>query len=350
MRKLNRFMTIVLTAIFLFSLFPVVASADALPKKLQWDISVFGGPRFLTFPIDDWAKDVMRETEGRWEVKIHYGSVLAPAREGLPGLKSNLFEGCLTTSMYHPGKTPLLTVFSNPFFGPKTVRQTGEWFKLVVEHPAVVKELGEWNAKIMFPCPLQQYNFMGKIPIKTVNDFKGARVRIDKTAGRPLETYGAVITSMPSTAIYTALERGMLDTVCMNWTSPFGAFKLYELSKYATLGVDLKVVDMWFLVNNKAWNNLPEQWKKIANESAAKAVDRYVKVLKADDEKWLPVFKKAGIEIFQFPKSERGKLMNESKASWEAWIKEVEGYGKPGREVFDYADKARDEVMSKFGE
>jgi TRAP-type C4-dicarboxylate transport system substrate-binding protein len=350
MKKLIYIVAVGLTGIFFFMLFSGAVNAGTVPKKLHWDISVFGGPRFLTYPIDDWAKDIMRETDGRWEVQIHYGSVLATAKDGPNGLKSNLFEGCLTTSMNHPGQTPLLSVFNNPFFATRTVRQCGEWFKATTKHPAIVKELEGWNAKIMFPCPLQQYNFMGRVPIKTVEDFKGLRVRLDKAGGRPLEAFGATLVNMPATDIYSALEKGMLDVVCMNWTSPFGAFKLYELSKYATIGVDLKVTDMWFLVNKKAWDKLPEEWKKIANESAEKAIDRYVKVLKADDKKWLPLFEKAGIEIFTFPESERMKLVEKSKESWEDWIADVSKHGKPAREVMKYAAEKRDEVMKKYGE
>jgi TRAP-type mannitol/chloroaromatic compound transport system substrate-binding protein len=178
----------------------------------------------LTYPFEDWAKDMKDLTDGRWEIEVHYGGVLAPGKEGIDGLKAGMFEAVLYTSMYGPGKLPLSTVMQLPFMGPPTVLMTGEWFMAVQAPPALKKEVDQWNAQILFPTPLRQYNHMGTVKITKAEDFNGVRVRIDPVAGKPLEDYGAVLTMMPAGDIYTALERGMLDSVLWQWTYTFGAY------------------------------------------------------------------------------------------------------------------------------
>jgi len=301
----------------------------------------------LTFPFADWARDMKELTDGRWDIEIHYGGVLAPGREGIDGLKAGMFEAVLYTSMYGPGKLPLSTVMQLPFMGPPTVEQTGDWFMAVQEHPALVKEVNSWNARILFPTPLRQYNYMGKVPIQKAEDFDGVRIRIDSIAGAPLVEYGAVPTMMPGGDIYTALERGMLDGVLWQWTYTFGAYKLYELSKYATLGIDLKLTDMYCYVNQDAWNKLPDEWKKLANYSTNRAGERYSTYLKEADLKWIPIFTKAGIEVHEFPAAERAKLMEKALPTWNTWVKDIEAQGLPGQEVLDFAIAKRNEIIAK---
>jgi len=303
---------------------------------------------FTTQGIADWADDMKALTEGRWEIEIHYGAVLAPAKEGIDGLKAGLFEGVLYTSMYGPGKLPLSTVMQLPFFGPPGIPATGDWLMEVAKHPAIQKEADQWNAKILFPAPVASYEYMGKKPLKTVEDLKGLRVRIDPTSGKPLEDYGAVLTNLAGPEIYTALERGMLDGVIWVWTYTFGAYKLYELSHYATTNLNLKKTDIYLYVNKDAWNKLPDEWKRLAEIMAAKAPVRYDMHNTAADAKWLPAFAKAGIEITELPDAERAKLIEKAQPSYDKWIKDMEDKGLPGQEVFDFAVQKREEIMAKY--
>jgi len=191
---------------------------------------------------------------------------------------------------------------------------------------------------------------MGKKPFKTVEDLDGLRLRIDPVSGAPLKDYGAVLTTLPGPEIYTALERGMIDGVIWIWTYTFGSYKLYELSQYATLGIDLKVTDMYTFVNKDAWNKLPDEWKKLANFSASKATERYDNYLAKADVGWLPKFMGTGMEITQFPAEERAKLVEKAESAYQAWIKDKEDKGLPGKEVFEWAKAKREEIIAKYTE
>ena len=318
-----------------------------LPEKLHWDVSVWGGPRVLTHPIADWAKDMNELTDGRWEVEMHYGAVLAPSKEQLDGLKAGLFDVALSASHYAPGKHPLLTVDHLPFITPPTIKQKGEWGDAIARHPAIQKELEQWNAKFLFHAPLSSYEFMGKVPIRTVDDLDGVRMRIDPLAGKVLEAFGLVPTMVSPSEMYVALDRGMLDSICLPWTYTFGSYKLYELSKYATIDIDLKGAGMNVVVAKDSWDALPDEWKKLAEFSARKAWDRYDKYNMEADMKWLPVFSEAGVEIIHFPPEERAKVLAKAEAAWEDWVKDMEAKGLPGREILEFTLAKRDEIIAK---
>lgn len=329
---------------------PAPAPAPApkpLPEKLHWDVSLWSPAKALNYPVEAWVQDMKEQTGGHWEIEIHPGEVLAPAAQTIDGIKAGMFQVGLISSMYIPGKIPLRTVTQNPFLAPPTIAGAGEWVQAVSDYPAIVKQMDAWNAKVLFSFAVGPYEYMGKKPLKKVEDLNGLRVRIDPVGGAPLAAYGAVITMMAGPEIYTALERGMLDGVLFIWPYTFGTYKLNELSQYVTLGIGLLISDMWVAINKDAWNALPDEWKKLAEESAAKTVDRYVAFRKQDDQKWLDMYAKQALEITTLPAAERAKLVAKAEPSWEKWIKEMEDKGLPGRQVFNSAKAKSDEIMAK---
>jgi len=48
------FLTAVLASVAL--ILPSTSTAATAGKKVHWDVSLFGSPRQLTYPINDWAK------------------------------------------------------------------------------------------------------------------------------------------------------------------------------------------------------------------------------------------------------------------------------------------------------
>ncbi len=327
---------------------PTPTTAAKLPDKLHWDVSLWSPAQALNYPVERWAADMKEQTGGRWEIQIHMGEVLAKAANGLDGLKAKSFEVALMSTMYHPGKTPMRGVFELPFFAPPTLGAAYEWINAVVNgSPAIQKEMDSWNAKVLFSYGVGPYEYMGKIPFKKVEDLKGNRIRLDPISGAPLEQYGAVMNNIPGPEIYTALERGMIDSVIFAWPYTFGTYKLNELSKYATLGVEVKIADMYVACTKDAWNALPDEWKKLSEAATAKNIERYLDFRKTDDGKWLDIFKKQQMEIIQLDPAERAKLVDKAKPSWDAWMKDIDGKGLPGTELFKLAQAKKDEILAK---
>lgn len=43
---------------------PSPTPVSKLPDKLHWDVAVSGSPRTLTYPMEDWSKDMKESTKG----------------------------------------------------------------------------------------------------------------------------------------------------------------------------------------------------------------------------------------------------------------------------------------------
>jgi len=332
-----------LTAFCLGLLFisnPAVSSAS---DTITWNISLWGGERDWTRPLHRWVEDMKNGTNGRWIIKLHYGSVLSPSKENIDGIKAGLYEGCQFCGSYAPGKTPLNRVFELPFILPQEPEQISRMMAALWEHPAVLKELQRWNAVPLFPAAITQYGLMGNKRIVKVEDFDGIRIRIPGEMARVLTQFGAVPVMLPVADLYEAMDKGTVDMGTLPWPFSFGAFKIHEVSKYVTTNFSPGSNSCAFLANKDAWKALPEEFKKLHMEWYKKAPKVWGDEYKKGEKKWIPIYKKK-LEFVRFPDEERAKLLSKAKGVHMQWIKLMKKRGLPGQEVYDYFISKRKEI------
>jgi hypothetical protein len=65
---------------------------------------------------------------------------------------------------------------------------------------------------------------------------------------------------------------------------------------------------------------------------------------KKGDERWIPIYKKQGIEFMKFAPESRAKLVSKAEGVYKKWIERMEKKGLPGKEVFDYFMAKRKEI------
>jgi TRAP-type C4-dicarboxylate transport system substrate-binding protein len=327
-------------------LVPLSPKAIAAQKTITWNFSLFGGRRAWSEPLHAWAEDMNQKTRGRWIIKLHYGEVLSPSKENWDGIKAGLFEAAAICVAYTPGKIPLHTVSELPFIAPTSNWDLTQMMVEMWKHPALKKELLKWNAVPLLPSALCQYHLMGNKAVRTVEDLKGARIRIGGEIGKVLAEFGAVPTLVPSPETYEALSRGTVDLVGFPWTYGFGAYKAHEVSKYVSIPMTLGTMSCYYIANKDAWDALPEEFKKFHMQWYNNSPCIFHNAFKVADDKWLPIFKEK-LEFIDFPESERDKLVAKAKAVYEKWVKAREAEGLPGREVLNYYLEKRKEVTGR---
>jgi TRAP-type mannitol/chloroaromatic compound transport system substrate-binding protein len=186
---------------------------------------------------------------------------------------------------------------------------------------------------------------MGNKRIAGVSDMKGVKMRISGLNAKALQTFGAVPTMVTAPEGYQALERGTIDSFGLPYTYTFGAYKLYEVSKYVTEGMAMSGLVCFQGVSLTAWNKLPDNLKAKLPQAKEKAVAALLEAYKVADAKWLPIFKEK-VEITPFPAAERKKLEAGANAIWEQWAKDQDAAGRPGRAVLNFV-KAEVAKVSK---
>ena len=167
-------------------------------------------------------------------------------------------------------------------------------------------------------------------------DVKGLQTR---AAGKAFENMlvgaGASIASMPSSAIYNAMQTGVLQAANTS-SSSFVSYRIYEQVKcYTPAGKTA----LWFmyqplLMNKTVFDSLDKNQQTVLMEGAKIAEEYYLNGAKKEDDASVKVFKKNGVRIKEMSVDEFNAWREIAKET--SYKKFVSGY-KDGQRLLDLA-------------
>jgi TRAP-type C4-dicarboxylate transport system substrate-binding protein len=320
-------------ALFAIS-FGLAASAQA--GKSTWNFNIWGGKRAFTAGIESMKVDLEKAGGGNFELKINYGDALGPRRQNPENIKAGGFEAGQLCVGYYPNKFPLHSVMELPFLLPRDLHQRAAVEMEVMKHPALIAELSDrWNMKFFGPAFLPAYEFMGNKRIETTADMKGVKMRISGLNAKALQVFGAVPTMVTAPDGYNALDRGTIDSFGFPYSYAFGAYKLYEVSKYVTEGLGMSGFMCLQVVSKDAWNSTPAAVQNAIPAAQTNAIKTMISAYTTADKKWIPIFHKK-LEVVQVDPSVRAELAAGAGKIYAEWAKEQDGKGRPGTEMLNF--------------
>lgn len=312
------------------------AATALAADKVVANFNIFGPKRAVTVGMEVVAEGVHKLAGDAVEIKIHYGAALGPQKQTPESIKTNGYEGGQMCVGYYPNKFPLLSVMELPFLLPVDIQARAKVETAVFNQPDIVKEMtGRWRSRYFAPALLPAYEFMGNKKIAKAEDLKGVKVRISGLNAKALQVFGAVPTMVTAPEGYTALERGTIDSFGFPYTYAFGAYKMFEVSKYVTEGVAMSGFMCWQGISTGAYDKMPEKVKKALPELQLQAQQAMIKAYEKSDAKWRPIFKEK-LDMSQFPASEREKLAAGSAKYWKEWADQQEAAGRPGKKILEF--------------
>ena len=230
--------------------------------EVKWKLGAWGKPRAGTANVEILKKFMDERTGGKFRIQIGYESFGQP-KELLDLLKVGSLEIDqhlrLATIPRSCRCTRLSTCRSCRSPTPTSRRRSTTPSTRI---PLVLKEFAGWNAMPYMSSLLPNNEFVGrgKAP-KTVEDFKGMRVRALAGIGDAMRKLGAVPTSVDATEVYTSLERGTVDAAAFPSTYAHQSYRTYEVGKWYTENMMLGSVGCPTLIHVDRWAELPAQYK-----------------------------------------------------------------------------------------
>jgi len=314
---------------------PLVMVAGDAAAAVDWNVSLWGKRRAFTEHVEKLAELVDSKSGGEFTLNISYGG-LSKNRENLDGISVGAFEMAQFCAGYHRDKNPTLTVLELPFLGVQNLEQEVAVSKAVYSHPAVVADLARWDAKLLMPSPMPQYNIVGSGDPRTkLSDFEGMRVRATGGLGKAFASVGAVPTSMTASEVYSAMETGVVDTVAFAQHAHL-AFRTIDLATWWTENLNPGTVNCPVVVNTVAYEGLSDEHRAIFDESVDEALDFYVQNYQNNViGKWNEVLAEKNVTKVTIPQSEIDAFRDATASISDEWIGEMEAQGYPGRELYD---------------
>ena len=155
------------------------------------------------------------------------------------------------------------------------------------------------GAHVMSLMTMGMRNMYSKKPIKSVEDVKGMKVRVQatKTEDTHFPAYGAQTVHMPFGEVYTSLQTGVVN-VAENGVNVYMANKHYEVAPILSL-TQHEANNNAIWVSEKAWSAFSDQEKKWV-QAAAEEVGRVepARALALEQESAVKL-KKMGVEVVE---------------------------------------------------
>ncbi len=301
----------------------------------EWNVSLWGKRRAFTEHVEKLAELVAQKTNGEFTLNISYGG-LSKNKENLDGISIGAFEMAQFCAGYHRDKNPTITVLELPFLGVNTLEEEVAVSQAVYQHPAVVADLARWNARLLMPSPMPQYNLVGTgAPRDTLDKMKGMRVRATGGIGQAFAAIGAVPTSVTATEAYNAMESGVVDTVAF---APHAhlAFRTIDLATWWTENLNPGTVNCPVVVNTDAYDALTDAEREALDSSVEEALAHYVDNYKALLTKWDGILAEKNVQRVQIPQEELDKFRAiAADPIREKWIADMTAQGIPAQELYD---------------
>lgn len=303
------------------ALVPAASAQTIDGPKVEWKHSLWGKRRANTEGIEKVNEILKARTNGNFSIKIGYGEVFSKGAENLDAIKIGAIDMADVCNFYHPGKTPAWMVFSLPFLPFENLRVTRDVTDAMLKHPAIVKDLVQWGAQPYYMVVLPQSEFMGKgKPPKTLDDWKGLRLRAGGGLGDAMRILGAVPSTVPATDVYTAMERGTIDGAAFPHTYAHMAYQIHTVANWFTNNMNPSISGCAVAVSKASYDKLPPQYQKLLDEAKPAAYEAMITAYEKTDVENLPIFRQRLVEVNYSDAQLKEFQAKAGKPVWDKWV------------------------------
>jgi len=249
-----------------FCLLVLAAPSMAADKVYKWRLvthSMVGTERYET--VVDFCNVVNQASNGRLVIEPYGAGVLFPVYDSFDSVKNGIVQVGLVWSGYWASKDPTFAVLGNRPGCPIT-QFSEEMYLEEKLMPVKEKIYAKYGVTYLGTLDFMPPEMLcSVVPIRKLEDFKGKNIRAGGIGAAFYKALGANTVSLASPEIYTALQMKTIDAAEFSDWKENMDMGLHEVTKYAIepclhLGSN---EDKGFIINTKAWNELPADLKAI---------------------------------------------------------------------------------------
>lgn len=310
---------------------PGRALAQAKPKVTLKAISVWEKPIIWSKPLLELAARVEKKSGGELVIEWKGGPESVPPFQSAEPVSKGVFDIVQTSPTFYASAVPDANAIYPEKASTKSLRAAGA-IKLLDEihrEKFGVVFLGIGSSGIGF-------TIITKAPARTLEFFKGKKVRTVPLYTPLLKALGAATVTIAPAEVYPALERGVVDGVA--WPEMgIEERKFHEVAKYLLFPTYYDVRSS-MLMNRAAFEKLPPHLQKLLMEAVLEVEEWGTKTWREEADREQERLKKYGMEMVHLPDAEAKRYLQIARDTlWEQVMKDSPKYGARLREAFTKA-------------
>jgi len=291
----------------------------------------------------DWCNGIIEKTGGELAFKPFGAKDVVGAWQLYDAVKNGVLEAMNPFTLYWAGRMPA-SVFLSSY--PLGLRQNQEWdvFYYALGGLEIARELfARDGMHYVGPIHHGPNIIHSKVPIRSIEDFKGRKMRVP--GGMVAELFsaaGAKTTLLPGSEIFPALEKGTVDVADYVGPAINYALGFHQVTKYISMGPAgfmsiYQPVDLMDLtVGMKVWQRLSPGMKQFVEmEVKSYSLEHFAKIQQADQEAWKG-FEEAGSVVTRLSERDVQKFTDLAVPLWYKWANKDKYAAKVFKIQLDY--------------
>lgn len=315
-----------LVAISLGALMLATSGGDIQAKTLKVQASSKAGDWAHRFMTDNYGPKLEAMTYGKVKIEVLPTKAVVPHRETIDAVANGILDGDLNAVSYFSGRDAAFAIIGDLIAGYDTVDQVRTFCNHAGGKEILQKLYDKYTkgkVHVVGCGPYAKEAFVSTIPIRTVADMEGVKVRSPEgLAAEVFRRAGAAPVSLPFSEVYTALEKKVIDAADASAHVNNNASGMYKVAKFPIYPGIHSMAVLQFIVNKNVWDKLGpegqtalEVWYSAAYDAMRREADLQDRAIAAEQ--------KAGgdVTVIDWSKEERAKFRKIAVGAWEDFAK-----------------------------
>lgn len=341
MRTKKKFFVFLLLVILAIPLSLVWAQEKTKAKTIRLSLAHIYMPKSWNakFSVPALFQQVEKKMKGKYHLDVAYyaaGSLLGSA-DIFGGVVKGIADIGWANFGLNPGLFPVMTTLGQPGIAPPAHSYANALTHWEFYNKYKPKELND--VKVLLLCGVGPGWIHSKKPIRSVEDFKGLKIRVIGPGVDALRALGGEPIGLPSAEIYLSAAKGVIDAAVI----PMGAvqaFKLDEVFTYSTFVPQIYNDGKYCVMNWDKWKALPKDLQAAFDAVAEEGVKLQGRIWSAfDPDMTIADYLPKTHQVIYLSEAETSKLRQAMRPIRDRYIASLNGKGFPGETIVSEAGR-----------
>ena len=224
---------ILMAGVFVFT-FVAFHSALADQKVYKWRAQTYAVPGSVGYKALEIALENLKEaTGGRIDIKLYGVGTLVGPFDQLDAVGKGIFECAFNAGAYYAGKDAAFAAFFSLIGVWDSTEDVKIWAYYFGGNDLIAELYAKYNVHYVGPALVGAEPIMSNVPLKSLEDFKGIKIRTAGGLGAGLfSKLGASPVNLGGGELYTALDTKVVDAAEFVSLAENYDIGLHEVTKY----------------------------------------------------------------------------------------------------------------------
>ena len=312
-------------------------AGPARAQTFELKISHFVPPNHTIHKwVSAWADQLTKESDGRLKFTIYpNGQLAGPPNRQFDAARNAVADMAFSLHGVTPGRYPETELANLPFSWPKAGSGSATTSRRLAELGPTYLAKEHQGLHILFMAVANPVVFYSKVPVRSINDFKGMKIRYAGLQNKYLlDALGATPLPVPPPESQDALAKGIVDAAMFPHEAAL-SYDLGSVTKYA-IEPGVATATFAFVMNPAKYESLPADLRALIDKhSGPDAAEDFGKAWEVAEKEGRDKETAQGVQILTLPPGDIEKMKVLMAPRVEQAIADVEKEGKPGRKFYE---------------